>query len=160
MFVLLASKGNCKELLECWSEYEYGEKRSGNTLSSDSAYLLISNNFDICIDMLQNFHKCKYVNVQLLDYIDYRYLKNTAERKARSIVNHVFKGKSMEIAVFISLISYHNYEWIFEPSVICENLLKEVDKKITVADGAISINLRCYDTSAIEAFEARARERA
>ena len=100
------------------------------------------------------------MNVELLDHMNYNYLTFTAERKARSIVNHVFKGKSMEIAVFISLISYHNYEWIFEPCVICENLLKEVDKKISVADGAISINLRCYDTSAVEAFEARARERA
>ena len=66
----------------------------------------------------------------------------------------------MEIAVFISLISYHNYEWIFEPSVICENLLKEVDEKVNIHGKAFSINLRCYDTSAIEAFEARARERA
>ena len=48
----------------------------------------------------------------------------------------------MDSNVFISLISYHNYEWISEPHLICENLLN---------DAGISINLKCYDNNKIEA---------
>ena len=47
----------------------------------------------------------------------------------------------MDVNVFISLISYHNYEWISEPHLICENLLNEAE---------ISINLKCYENNEIE----------
>ena len=55
--------------------------------------------------------------------------------------------KTIDKSFFISLIGYHNYEWISEPHLICEHLLN---------DSGISINLKCYDNNEIEA---RAMER-
>ena len=40
------------------------------------------------------------------------------------------------------MLSYHKYDWISEPHLICENLLN---------DAGISINLKCYDNNEIEA---------
>ena len=49
----------------------------------------------------------------------------------------------MDVSVFISLISYHNNEWIGRPHPICEHLLSEAN---------ISIDLTCYDNNAIESL--------
>ena len=49
----------------------------------------------------------------------------------------------MDVGVFTSLISYHNYEWIGRPHLICEHLL-------TVAD--ISIPLTCYENNTMESL--------
>ena len=98
--------------------------------------------FEICIDMLNCFHKCHYVTVGLLSEEDYTKLKTAAATKAKEITDKIFKNQIIDKSVFISLLSYHNYEWISEPHLICENLLNEA---------GISINLRCYDNNEIEA---------
>ena len=103
--------------------------------------------FEICISMLKCFHKSQYVDVDLLSDKEYTTLKDTAKSKAEEITGKIFKDEEMDKSVFISLLSYHNYEWISEPSLICEHLLN---------DAGISINLKCYDNNEIEA---RAMER-
>ena len=92
--------------------------------------------------MLNCFLKCHYVTVGLLTDEDYKKLKTTAQTKAKEITDKIFKDDSIDKSVFISLISYHNYEWISEPNLICEHLLN---------DAGISIDLKCYDNNEIEA---------
>ena len=65
-----------------------------------------------------------------------------AETKAKEITDKIFKENFIDIDVFISLIKYHNYEWITEPHLICAHLLN---------DAGIFINLKCYDNDEIEA---------
>ena len=98
--------------------------------------------FEICIDMLNCFHKCHYVTVGLLSDEDYTKLKTAAKSKAKEITDKIFKDESIETSFFISLIGYHNYDWISEPHLICEHLLN---------DAGISIDLKCYDNYEIEA---------
>ena len=54
------------------------------------------------------------------------------------------------MSYFTSAVESNELTWITEPDQICENLLKEAN---------ISINLKCYDSNEVEAFEDRARQR-
>ena len=98
--------------------------------------------FEICISMLKFFFKSQYVTVDLFSDEDYKKLMTAAEAKAKEITDKIFKEDIIDIDVFITLIKYHNYEWITEPHLICEHLLN---------DAGISINLKCYDNNEIEA---------
>ena len=55
----------------------------------------------------------------------------------------------MDRNVFISLLSYHDYEWITTPHLICAHLLTEA---------GISINLKYYENNMIEAKAAQRNE--
>ena len=69
---------------------------------------------EICIFMLNCFHKCHYVTVDLLSDEDYTKLKTAAKLKAKEITDKIFKDDFIDRSVFISLLSYHNYDWISE----------------------------------------------
>ena len=45
------------------------------------------------------------------------------------------------MGLFSSLLTYHKYEWIGRPHLICEQILTEAN---------ISIDLKCYDDNYIE----------
>ena len=75
--------------------------------------------FEICIDMLNCFHKCHYVAVDLLSKEDYKKLMTAAKSKAEEITDKIFLDREMDRNVVISLMKHHKYEWISEPHLIC-----------------------------------------
>ena len=92
------------------------------------------------------------MTVDLLTDEEYTKLKKTIDSKVDEIISKIFRQqREVQLSYFTNTIDAFDMKWITDPHLICERLLKEAD---------ISINLRCYDTNEIEAFESRAKQRA
>ena len=64
-FVLLASKADYKDKLECWYKLEY-ENQKEKTVSQHDATTLIIYAFEVCVAMLKLLHKTQFVSVELI----------------------------------------------------------------------------------------------